>query len=479
MYCEAFNLREKPFSLAADPRYLYMSQQHWEAMAHLLYGVDDDWGFVLITGEIGTGKTTLCRLLLEQMPADVEYAFLMNPMVNVQELLASICDEFRIEHPAEMTGTRELFDRISTYLLAVHARANKALLIIDEAQCLSPEVIDQLRLLTNLETADGKLLRIILLGQPELGHKLAQPGLEQMSQRITARYHLGPLSKKDVAAYVRHRMSLAGAQGQIFTMPAMRLLFRVSRGVPRLINVICDRALLGACMKNERSVTWATLRKAAVEIFRGAEFGRLPGRLSGIRWAAAGLALGLLCSVLILHGRNPTVPHADLMPQPSVSSAAVDASGVTRTKNAAAVSWWPGKEKQSRISESSYRTLAEKKGYSYSSSGSAASMFCSDIELLQLRCADRREPGLELRTVPLPAALKLSDGRGNSVSVALLSLPADKAKLRIGEHEVEVAAAELRSLWTGDYTILEPIPGSDIQKNRAGVKKIFSRRKGQ
>ncbi|MDP2156561.1 MAG: AAA family ATPase, partial [Nitrospirota bacterium] len=198
MYCEAFNLREKPFSLAADPRYLYMSQQHWEAMAHLMYGVEDDWGFVLITGEIGTGKTTLCRLLLEQMPSDVEFAFLMNPKLTVQELLASICDEFRIEHPPAEAGTRELSDLISAHLLDIHARAHKALLIIDEAQYLSSDVIDQLRLLTNLETVDGKLLRIILIGQPELRDKLAQPELEQMSQRITARYHLGPLSRKDV-----------------------------------------------------------------------------------------------------------------------------------------------------------------------------------------------------------------------------------------------------------------------------------------
>ncbi len=479
MYCEAFNLREKPFSLAADPRYLYMSQQHWEAMAHLMYGVEDDWGFVLITGEIGTGKTTLCRLLLDQMPSDVEFAFLMNPMLTVQELLASICDEFRIKHPPAEAGTRELFDLISAHLLDIYARAHKALLIIDEAQYLSPDVIDQLRLLTNLETADGKLLRIILIGQPELRDKLAQPELEQMSQRITARYHLGPLSRKDVSAYVSHRMTLAGAQEQLFTTSAARALFRLSRGVPRLINVICDRALLGACLKNEKSVTRATLVKAAGEIFRKTEFSRVPRSLYNIRWAAAGLALGLLVSLLFLKGRDLPAAKADLMPQSAVSN--VPAVEVTRTKDASAVPWWPkGKKAESSVSDASYRALVESKGYSYFSTGSmAASMFCSDIELLHLRCADKREPGLDLRAVPVPALLALSDAKENNLSVALLALQADKAKLRINNNDIEVPAAELRSLWTGDYTILEQMPKSDIQEKKAGSKKVVIRRKGQ
>jgi general secretion pathway protein A len=278
-YCGHFNLREKPFSLAANPRYLYMSEQHWEAMAHLMYGVDDDWGFVLLTGEIGSGKTTLCRFLLDQMPADVEVAFIANPKVDAQELLISICGEFQIPCAPVGQSVKELFDLISLHLIEVHARAQKALLIIDEAQYLSPEVLDLLRLLTNLETEDCKLLRIILIGQPELRTMLKSSELEQMSQRITARYHLGPLSKIEVTSYINYRMATAGANGNHFTRSAVSALYRLSGGVPRLINVIADRALLGACMKKERKGSYACHLSAVVP---GSRFFLLTGRLYSV-----------------------------------------------------------------------------------------------------------------------------------------------------------------------------------------------------
>jgi general secretion pathway protein A len=297
-YCGHFNLREKPFSLAANPLYLYMSEQHWEAMAHLLYGVDDDWGFVLLTGEIGSGKTTLCRFLLDQMPADVEVVFIANPKVNAGELLVSICNEFQIPYAPGDQSVKELFDLISQHLIEVHGRAQKALLIIDEAQYLSTDVLDLLRLLTNLETEDCKLLRIILIGQPELQTRLNRPELEQMSQRITARYHLGPLSKSEVTSYINHRMATAGATEEHFTRSAVSALYRVSGGVPRLINVIADRALLGACMKKERFVTRFTIKQAAREVLRDARFRNRSQHIPLIRWAVLGLLLGVLGTML-------------------------------------------------------------------------------------------------------------------------------------------------------------------------------------
>lgn len=263
MYCEHFGLSEKPFSLAPDPRYLYMSPQHWEAMAHLHYGIDDDWGFVLITGEVGTGKTTLCRSLIEQLSETTHSAFIINPKLSVGELLATICDEFGIPYQKDTTSIKVFVDIIYDFLLDIHARARKAVLIIDEAQYLDSAVLDQLRLLTNLETNQCKLLRIILIGQSELRDKLAHPGLRQMTQRITARYHLGPLSKNEVINYVNHRLGIAGATKVLFPASTINALFRASKGVPRLINVIGDRALLGACVRKESQVSRVTLKDAA------------------------------------------------------------------------------------------------------------------------------------------------------------------------------------------------------------------------
>lgn len=475
MYREFFNLTGKPFSLAADPRYLYMSQQHWEAMAHLMYGVDDNWGFVLITGEVGTGKTTLCRFLLDQIPEDVETAFLINPKLTEAELLVSICQEFGISCPEDKRSTKELFDSINTHLLAVHARAHKALLIIDEAQYLSVEVLDQLRLLTNLESEDCKLLRIILLGQPELRSKLSLPELKQMSQRITARYHLDPLAKKDVASYVAHRMAIAGAKEQIFTKPAIQALCRKSKGVPRLINVICDRALLGACMKKQRQVTRATLLQAADEVFHENWFCNLSGITADFRWIAVGLAVGLLGSLLFLWRFDLLKQYVSRGPHVAISSEAK-----IRLPHGSTVAWWPVESDLSQSRETAYRVLIEGKGVSYySSNATADSTFCADMELLDMRCINRKESGLDLHAVSVPAVLQLSDAGGNSAFAVLQALHGDKAKLRIGDTALEVPALEVRSVWTGEYMMLEQFGQSDIKKRSTGAKKTANRHKGK
>ena len=211
MYTAYFGLYESPFSIAPDPLYLYMSEHHREALAHLQYGIKIDGGFVLLTGEVGAGKTTLCRSLLEQLPEDVDIAYILNPKVSVIELLETICDELHIERPEEVS-IKKLVDRINTRLLDANARGRKTVLIIDEAQNLSIEVLEQLRLLTNLETNRYKLLKIVLLGQPELLQILNRMEMRQLSQRITARCHLGPLDAADVGAYVRHRLEIAGCK---------------------------------------------------------------------------------------------------------------------------------------------------------------------------------------------------------------------------------------------------------------------------
>src|SRR2546425_995515 len=258
MYAPFFGLKQEPFSIAPDPRYLFMSERHREALAHLLYGVGDGGGFVLLTGEIGAGKTTVCRCFLEQIPRRCNVAYIFNPKLTVTELLKSVCDEFRIPYQHEGPGTptvKDYIDPLNEFLLKTHAVGQNNVLIIDEAQNLSADVLEQLRLLTNLETSERKLLQIILIGQPELRAMLARPELEQLAQRVIARFHLEALSEVETSQYVRHRLSVAGLKtANPFDRKAMRRIHRLSRGVPRRINLLCDRALLGAYASGKASV---------------------------------------------------------------------------------------------------------------------------------------------------------------------------------------------------------------------------------
>lgn len=283
MYLQHFGLKEPPFSIAPDPRYLFMSEQHCEALAHLLYGISTDGGFVLLTGEVGAGKTTVCRRLLEQIPDHVNIAFIINPKVTAEELLATMCDELQILYPYGCASIKMFVDAINTFLLDAHSQGQKTVLLIDEAQNLKPEVLEQVRLLTNLETNQQKLLQIIMIGQPELRDILSRPDMSQLSQRITARYHIGRLSQRDVAAYVDHRLATAGATHTLFPRSAMKKLYRMSKGVPRLINIICDRALLGTYVHGDYQVSKKILTRAAEEAL-----GESPARRRRkLKWAIA------------------------------------------------------------------------------------------------------------------------------------------------------------------------------------------------
>lgn len=269
MYTSYFGLAEKPFAITPNPKYLFMSEPHKEALAHLLYGIDGEGCITLLTGDIGTGKTTVCRCLLEQLPENCEIAIILNPRQSILDILGAICQEFKIKVAQNKKfSSTALVDAINDHLLANHARGINTALIIDEAQSLEADVIEQLRLLTNLETETKKLLQIILIGQPELRETFSRPGLEQINQRITARYHLGPLKPKDIADYIDYRLFIAGAprQAQLFEPAAIAHVSRLSRGVPRLINILCDRAMLGAYVEKRPRISLAIQKRAAKEL---------------------------------------------------------------------------------------------------------------------------------------------------------------------------------------------------------------------
>lgn len=267
MYLSFFNFSGEPFSIAPNPQYIYMSERHQEGLGHLLYGLNKGGGFVVLTGEVGTGKTTLCHCLFQHWPEDIDVALVLNPKLSAVELLATICDELQISYDEMFPTFKGLVDRLNEHLLATHAKGRRTVLLIDEAQNLSLDVLEQIRLLTNLETGQTKLLQIVLVGQPELKVLLSRPELRQLNQRITARYHLLPLTRSETEKYIRYRIWVNGGDPKIFNKWAIRQVYKLSKGVPRLINIICDRALLGAYVSGHATVTAKIVKKAAKEIF--------------------------------------------------------------------------------------------------------------------------------------------------------------------------------------------------------------------
>jgi general secretion pathway protein A len=307
MYETFFGFNDSPFSIAPDPRYLYMSERHQEALAHLLYGLEREGGFVLLTGEVGTGKTTICRKFLQNVPENTDLAFVLYPKLSAMELLATICDEISISRSADAT-IKQLVDLINQQLLSAHAQGKHTALIIDEAQNLTTDVLEQLRLLTNLETDKKKLLQIILLGQPELNELLQRRELRQLSQRVTARYHLGPLSLADVGYYITFRLHVAGCKRELFRKSDIRRIHSASRGIPRLINLICDRALLGAYSRGEQEISSVVVKKAITEVH-----GQTSANQARSLWPRINKAIAIVAVLVVLSITYRQLPSAQIL----------------------------------------------------------------------------------------------------------------------------------------------------------------------
>ncbi len=446
MYLSYFGLTEAPFSIAPDPRYLYMSQRHQEALAHLLYGVTGEGGFVLLTGEVGAGKTTVCRCLLEQIPESCDVAYIFNPKLTVEELLSTICAEFRIACPPGNTSIKVFVDHINEHLLDAHARGRHAVLIIDEAQNLSADVLEQMRLLTNLETNERKLLQIILIGQPELADMLARPELRQLAQRIVARYHLGPLSRQEVAAYVEHRLQVAGTQRQLFPAALISRLHRLSGGVPRVINVLCDRALLGAYAQSRDRVDRATLKQAAREVFPQSA---RPGNRLG-RAFAAGLVLlaGGAAAVLLYQQGQPRPAAPPAMSSNAKTKTADHAARVPAGQALPAVLEWPSDQPRSQSEALAYAAVFRAWGVDVQGADA-----CRQAQGQGFRCRTARGGLDDLRELNRPAVLRLRDDQGHEFYAALTRLGPVSATFTVGTATRRVALGALAAQWTGDYSL--------------------------
>jgi general secretion pathway protein A len=439
MYTNYFHLKQAPFSIAPDPRYLFMSERHREALAHLLYGIGSGGGFVLLTGEIGAGKTTVCRCFIEQVPDDCRLAYIFNPKLTVEELLQTICDEFRIGI-APASGVKAYVDAINAYLLESHAHGHNNVLVIDEAQNLSAQVLEQLRLLTNLETSERKLLQIILIGQPELRAMLARPELEQLAQRVIARYHLGPLSAADTGAYVAHRLAVAGEQGAA-PVPAALVpqIHRLTDGVPRRINLLCDRALLGAYVENSREVTPKILRRAAREVFAGEGAAAAPRK--PMRWPL--VAGGVLAGAAISAAAWQAVPHNPAPAPAPVAAAPVPA----RTR---------GAESPRPLALSTQNDALRELGSLWGRQLPADAP-CDGAPRLGLRCYQGRGGLYELRLLDRPAIIALHDGTKVGYAV-LTGLDDSSATLTIDGQPHSVSLGALATRVDGAYTTLWRVP---------------------
>jgi len=466
MYLTFFGLNEKPFSITPDPRYLYLSERHAEALAHLLYGVNEAGGFVQLTGEVGTGKTTIVRSLLAQTPKDAEIALILNPNMTAAEFLLTICEELSIHVPDSALGSlKDLVDILNQYLLQAHAVGHRVVVVVDEAQNLSPEVLEQVRLLTNLETNTQKLLQIILIGQPELRELLARNELRQLAQRITGRCHLNPLSREETAAYVRHRLRVAGATTDIFAPAALAAVFRFSQGVPRVINVICDRALLGAYSLDRHRVTPALVRSAAAEVF-GRRF--TPRWLPWAATAAVAVVLTLLTAALwSFHPWNAR-PHARAAALPARDGGAavpVSTTLATHSPNARLAELLT-QHAADTDTDSAFGKLFSLWGAKYQANGTDP---CTQATAQGLACIAERGSFGQLRLYNHPAILLLNDGGGTSHQVVLTALDDEQAHLDLGGAR-GVGIGELSRYWLGDFVMLWRPASSPVKTLSTGMR---------
>ncbi len=444
MYQQFFNFNTAPFSIAPDPRFIYMSEHHQEGLAHLMYGILQGNGFIALTGEVGTGKTTLLHCLLQQLPDNIELALVLNPKLNSIELLATICDELHIAYDQDNQTLKGLVDKLNKHLLAAHASNKRTVLLIDEAQNLSLDVLEQIRLLTNLETTTTKLLQIILIGQPELKQLLDRPELRQLNQRITARYHLTPLSYSDTQRYIKHRLKISGGNPTIFNQPAIKKVYTLSKGIPRLINILCDRALLGAYVSGDRYVSAKIITKAAKEVFNSTT----PSAKIGSKFAlsASLLVIMLTCTSYYVAPKQPTP-----IPKPVVITEPV---------------------KKPVFKKLNFKTAIEKKNLSMNGAilqlakiwdkSIANTIDCKEIKTTGIYCLFGKSSWNNLKALNRPVIMEFTRPKSEKVYALLVGLEKHDKPVFYIDKKTSFPLEQVLNHWNGYYLMLWEPPISAV-----------------
>lgn len=478
MYLSHFSLNERPFSISPDPRFLFMSNRYREALAHLTYGVEDGGGFVLLTGEVGTGKTTVCRCLLQQLPDNTRLAFVLNPKLNSIELLATICDELDIKYPENCDSLKILTDKLSEYLLRCYQKDLNVVVMLDEAQNIATEVLEQIRLLTNLETNQKKLLQIILVGQPELQEKLAKRELRQLAQRITARYHLRPLNLKETMAYVLHRVRIAGSKKSLFTRSSIELMHTKTAGIPRLINTICDRALVAACSRNMQQVDHKIMAEAISDVMGENQSSDVLATKQINPWlknTSLAVAALVILSAMFWLGQlsnqnqqaaqsNPSVEQTSQVMRGQIERSqskqendennSINSSGANDSPNL--VERLLGSERWDNNGLWSMQQLLKLWNIEYSPLADGPG--CEFAANYGLICHTETGNWQQLRELNRPVLLKFSAGLQGEFWGTLQSVSGTEATMQFGAKVSSAKLDELSTIWTGEFKMVWQAP---------------------
>jgi len=476
MYTEFFHLKEMPFSIAPDPRFFFMSDRHKEALTHLTYGLQGAGGFVMLTGEVGTGKTTVSRALAEGLTNDTILGYIHNPAISELELLATLCDQFKLDYDNNGLSLKVLFDLLHHYLLSNCQQHKSCVVMIDEAQLLSTKALEQLRLLTNLDVDHKKLLHIVLIGQPELQQKLKQPELRQLAQRITARYHLLPLTESELTSYVAYRLSIASGNPGLFNTKVLKCIYQHTLGIPRLVNLVCDKALYYAFKENANKITPQHVQEAVNAVVvtgtiksKSSKVSLFAGALGMvlIGFGLAGFQLGLFdrlidkastAEVAVVNDTPDKIEVNKLVIDevPPVMSEVISDKALLANINSA------------RQSSAATQFLYKEWGYDIALNDAT----CRNAQYAKLRCLQRQGNYAQLVQYNLPAVVRLLDNLGEDYYATLLSITSSGVELQLNNSHLLVSQAWFEKYWSGDFTLFWTAPSrfkNSLKQNDKGT----------